>query len=164
MNASNPISLLLQTLRITDTFTEGSKKIASFIRNTEERFEPSQVARALVNGAAGEKEQEYIFFCLLDISRADFDFLKQAVQLRQLRHLMAKASCNPDVLNDTERPLFDTLRQRLHLSTIDQAVHAARAAATWIRRLSEGEKLEKNENDALFLLLISEAAALKARS
>ncbi|MBN1577797.1 MAG: hypothetical protein JW913_14650 [Chitinispirillaceae bacterium] len=163
MNAFNPVSLLLQTLCMTDPFTEGSNKIASFVRKTEERFEPPQFVRSLVNGTAGRKEQEYIFFCLLDISKADFDVLEQAVQLRQLRHLMAKGACDPDALGNNERPVLDTLRQRLHLSTIDQTVHASQAAATWVRRLSEGETLEKNETAALSLLITSEAMALKVR-
>ena len=164
MNGSDPISLLLQTISLTDTFTDGSKKIASFIRKTEERFEPSQLVRSLLNGGAGAKEQEYILFCLLDISRADFDFLEQAVQLRQLRHLTAKVSCNPGAVNATEQQVIDALRQNLQLSTIDHIVFTARKAATWVRRLSQGETLGENESAALALLMTSESIALKTRS
>lgn len=163
MNANDPFWLLSQNLSPQDTFFEGCKKIASFIRKTEERFEAPKVAHALLYGSENAKEQEHILFCLLDVSRADFDILDKAVQLRQLRHLISKATWHPESLKDEERDIFDNLNQEMSITSVDQVVKAAHQTRSLIAYLAEGHEINTRDRQLASMLLIAEANALKAR-
>jgi hypothetical protein len=164
MNTSDPLTFLLSTLNLQDPFTDSSKKIASFIRKTEERFEAPQLILSLLQTNIDSKQQEYILFCFLDISRADFDILEQAVQLRQLRRLIAKAHGHPERLSETEEAIIRELTETLHCTSIDHVVLASRTINNWILKLSQGEEIDESQRTQLALLICCEAAALKART
>lgn len=163
MNHSDPLWLLSQSLNLHDTFTEGSKKIGSFIRKTEERFEAPRVIHSFLKDDSNPKQQEYILFSILDISRADFDLLEKAAGLRQLRRLVAKAQYHPGALSENEQCILGNLRQQLTFTSVNEVVQIARIVRTWIERLSRGIELETKEQTFLALLMTSEAEALKER-
>lgn len=163
MNTLNPMSLLVQTLSMNESFNEGSKKIASFIRRNEERFGASLLADSLLNGTTDPMLREYILFSLLDVSRADFDILQQAVQLRQLRRLIGKATCHPGALNDNEVSVCNKLHRDLHFFSIDHVAHASHIARIWVQRLMNDNDLDEQQRYQLALLLASEIMAFKER-
>ena len=164
MKTSSPLQLLLTTLNLQASFTESSKKIASFIRKTEERFAPSHLIGELLNISTDPKQQEYLLFSLLDISRADFDILGQAVPLRQLRRLVSKANNHPNRLSEEESNIIDELQNRLKCTSVNDVVSISRMISHWVMQLSQDSPIDEKQYSDLAFLINAEAAALKARS
>jgi hypothetical protein len=164
MSGTDPLALLSSTLSITEPFSEGSKKIASFVRRTEERFEPPEMIRSLLGNTIDARMQEYMLFCLLDISRADFDMLEKAARLRQLRHLTSKFRWNSAPLTDTEQSVIATLPPGLNPPDIEGIIEAARAVTTLVTHLERDLPIDESDAAALSCLMTLEADALKARS
>lgn len=164
MNLSDPFSLLRATIDISDPFTDGAKKIATFVKQTEERFDVPLLIRSLLRTHDSQKEREYALFCFLDVSRADFDTLGQATALRQLRHTVAAGIYGVSEAEDSRLQLLDTLRTQFDLATIDDVVDAARWCATVARRLFDGEEVCPADRLSLSKLLDREAEAMRCRT
>jgi hypothetical protein len=164
MRSPDPFSLLIQELDSTDSFTDGARKIATFIRTHEERCEAPQLISSLVNAATLPRQRERLLFCLLDVSRADFDVLVQALRLRNLRRLYNKAAGFPHTITAVEHEMLTELAAVAGIKTIDDLVAAGRRAATTMRCLGEGEVVETIERTCFALLLTGEASLLKLRT
>jgi len=164
MNLSDPFSLLKTTLDISNPFTDGAKKIATFVKQTEERFDVPLFIRSLLRNDDSQKEREYALFCFLDVSRADFDALGRAAALRQLRHTVAAGMYGVSQPEESQLQLLDTLRTQLSITTIDDVVNAARWCATVARRLFDNEEVCETDRLSLSKLLGCEAGAMRCRT
>lgn len=162
--SSGIISHLLKTIDFTAPFGESARKIASFVKRTEERFEAPEIAGSLLNDIKAPRELEYILFSLLDVSRADFDILLQAIPLRHLKRLVHRANFYPDALSDGERTISAELHEKLSIATVNELIAASRNGSSIIRRLSEEDDVSGEDRNFLATLLFCEAAALKSRS
>ena len=163
MNTFDLFSLFFQEFEAVDSFTGASRKLASFIRTNEERCEVPQLIRSLLNAATVPRQKERLLFSFLDVSQADFDIIRQALRLRNLRRLYNKYEQYPDAVTPDEHNLLLQLADS-DITCIDTLVRAGRTAATTVRLMAENDAVDKPQRMHLALLLTSEAALLKTRT
>lgn len=164
MNISSLLPILRQSLGTNDSFTEGARKIASFIRKTEEQFSSPEVLGAILNDSSNLRELEYILFSFLDLSRADFDMLAQAHSLRQLRRIVHRATAYPASSTPLEQNILAEIRQKCGISTVNDVIAASRKFSTLVRRLSECDDIAEDDRFFMVALLNAEARTLTQRS
>lgn len=158
------VAQFLRSFTTTDSFNDSAKKVAALFRATEGRIDPTEVVGTFLTGSVDPKLQEYLLYCFLDISRADFATLTFAAPLRQLRRLVAKKYYHPEVLSDTEQELLQEINRVHRLATIDDVVATTRLVNGVIQAFIVGEGITTQQRELSALLLQSEATALKERT
>ncbi|MBN1761192.1 MAG: hypothetical protein JW863_22880 [Chitinispirillaceae bacterium] len=164
MNSPDPFKLFINSLSSTESFTDNARKTATFIRANEERCEVPILFKSMLNAAKLPQQRERLLFSLLDISRADFDIVTQALRLRHLRRLFNKTMFFQEALSDKEKELYAHLGTSAGITTIDQVVSLGRLASTWMRLIADGETVGERERELFAILLTSESELLKNRT
>lgn len=164
MNSPDPFELFISELCSTDTFTDGARKTASFIRANEERCEVPLLFKSMLNAARTPRQMERLLFSLLDVSRADFDIVTQALRLRHLRRLFNKAHFFPDAITSAEHRILGYLSGSFNITSVNRLVSAGRMAVTWMWRIAENKHVGERERSLFAFLLNAEAHLLKQRT
>ncbi|MDG5815724.1 hypothetical protein QA601_11585 [Chitinispirillales bacterium ANBcel5] len=156
------IESFLKSLSLNESFTVGSKKLASFFRDREDKEDPATTLIAVLTSAGKTKLGEYIVFSMLDTSRSDLDLLSEALYLRNVTRLLLKVKTGHNTSAKVSE-LIDRFQGSLSMSDADM-VFALRDA---IRGQTQAGKrpfsLGRVNHCRLAAILRLEAESMKLR-
>lgn len=162
MHISEPVSVLIKSLSITDNFESGVVKLASFFRNTEEKWNPAKIISEFFN-VAESKLIEYCLYSFLDITRSDINLLKIAVRFKNLHRLMVRYSLYFNTLSDNEIKIVSDLKDKLPVREPHDITISGKVLQKWSKSLSDGDEIGPNSRKQFAILLRSESRSLRAR-
>lgn len=88
MSIAEPVKILLSRISCSEPFSSGIETIATFLKNTEEQWDPVNVIQSFFCKDVPLKLQEYILFCFLEITRADSKTLYHSISYKRLNQLL----------------------------------------------------------------------------
>jgi hypothetical protein len=164
MQINDAVAAMIKQLCITDGFSVGAKKIASFFRSTEDHLSPGPVLYALLDiNFSSVKMVEYILFSLLDTGVSDFDLMCSLLDFPRLHRLLAKNDIAPSLLSITEQCLVKKLRNNTPVEDIQALTIAQKITSAWVEQFINSGEPGKLRRKQLAALYACEAEALRAR-
>ncbi|HLV31199.1 MAG TPA: hypothetical protein VKY57_06500 [Chitinispirillaceae bacterium] len=162
MHISEPVSILIKSLSITDNFESGVVKLASFFRNTEEKWNPAKIISEFFT-VAESKLIEYCLYLFLDITRSDINLLNVAVRFKNLHRLMVRYSLYYNSLSGNEAKIVSDLKEKLPVKKPHDIMISEKVSRKWSKSLSDGDEIGSNSRKQFAILLRSESRSLRAR-
>jgi hypothetical protein len=165
MQINEAVTALLKQLCITDGFSIGAKKIASFFRSTEEHHPPDNVLSALLDvNLSSTKMVEYILFSILDTGVSDFDLMCSLLRFPRLYRLFGKEELSASLLSTTEQCLIKKIRDETPVNDTPTLNVARNITSRWVEQFINGDEPGQLRRKQLATLYECEAEALRARS
>lgn len=157
-------ALLLSKLSISEPFSSGVEKIALFLRNTEEQWDPAGIIQPIFTAEVETKLQEYVLLCFFDISKSDSSTLHNAIVYKYIRQLLNRRNNILYPCSEKENRILDELKNEIQIDTQATLQIASRVCSSWAAALLESVDLDKRSRFQFSCLLRNEAAALRERT
>ncbi len=164
MSIAEPVKILLSRISCSEPFSSGIETIATFLKNTEEQWDPVNVIQSFFCKDVPLKLQEYILFCFLEITRADSKTLYHSISYKRLNQLLYRRQSTLFPCSEKECQILVELKKKTGIDTSVTLMIASRISKNWADLLMNSADIGDRERMQLSCLLKYEAAALRERT
>lgn len=164
MAIPEPVTILLSKISSSEPFSSGIETIATFLKNTEEQWDPIHIVQSFFSEEIPLKLQEYVLFCFLEVTRADSNTLYHSISYKRLHQLLYKRQNILFPCSEKEYQILLKLKKKTGIDIPATLTIASRISRNWADLLMNSANIGNRERMQLSCLLRYEAAALRERS